>query len=79
MSYAFQLATGRQPQPLELSILHAGYQRHWQHYQKHSQAAKKLIHSGASTPNASLPQDELAALTTIAGLILNLDELVVRE
>lgn len=79
LTYAFQLATGRHPRVEELSILQAGYQRHWQHYQRNANAAKKLIHSGASKPDVALNQAELAALTTIAGLILNLDELIVRE
>lgn len=75
----FRLATSRRPRPAELRILRAGFGRQLQHYRSNRAAAKKLIREGESKPNPRLDAGELAAYTTVAGLILNLDEVVTKE
>ena len=42
-------------------------------------AAKKVVHAGESKPRGVAPDDETAAWTMIANLVLNLDETVNRN
>ncbi|MEX2286126.1 MAG: DUF1553 domain-containing protein [Planctomycetaceae bacterium] len=76
---AFRLSTARKPLPAELTILTQGFRAHVERYQQDHEAAEKLIHTGESKPNTNLDATELAAYTAIAGLILNLDEVVTKE
>ena len=43
------------------------------------EGAKKLIATGESKPDANLPAPELAAQTSLALLLLNLDETLTKE
>lgn len=76
---AFQLVLGRSPSPRELAVLTDGYARHLAFYREHRADAEKLAGQGEYPRNAKLNPVELAACTTIAGLIFNLDETVMRE
>ena len=76
---AFLLVLGRQPSESEQSVLLAGYQRHLAFYQDHQDDAESLTKQGESPRQPDLNLAELAACTTMAGLILNLDESVTRE
>jgi mono/diheme cytochrome c family protein len=75
----FRLATGRMPRPAELGVLLDGYRRHLADYQKDREAARKLTTIGEAPRDAKLGVSELAAYTTLAGVILNLDEVVTKE
>ena len=44
-----------------------------------SEAARKLVSEGDSPPDEKLNVSELAAYTTVASLILNMDETVTKE
>ena len=76
---AFLLVLGRQPNESEQRVLMAGYQRHLAFYQDHQDDAESLTKQGESPRQPDLNVVELAACTTMAGLILNLDESVTRE
>lgn len=76
---AFERVLGRSPQTAELGVLVAGYQRHLAYFQSHSSEASALIKIGEYPVQHDLNPAELAACTTIASLILNLDETVMRE
>lgn len=76
---AFQLVLGRTPHPSELAVLTDGYERHLAYYRDRTADAEKLTAQGEYPKNTKLNQPELAACTTIAGLIFNLDEAVTRE
>jgi hypothetical protein len=76
---AFRLAAGRTPRPAELAILKAGLDGHLAHYRKDKAAARKLVAVGDSKPEPSADVAELAAYTAVAGLVLNLDEVITRE
>ncbi len=67
----------RRPRDAEAKLLLAGLLRHRAHYAKDPDAARKLIGAGES-PVAGDPV-ELAALTAVAGVLLNLDEAITRE
>eukprot|EP00913_Durusdinium_trenchii_P023301 g21879.t1 len=76
ITFAFRAATSRKPSPRELKILTAGLHRHQQSYQRERAAAIKLITTGEAPRNKKLDPADHAAYTTIASVILNLDEVV---
>jgi hypothetical protein len=78
LALAFRLATGRAPQPAELKILRAGFHKHLAHYRRDKAAARKLVSAGEAPRDERLDVSELAAYTTVATLILNLDEVITK-
>jgi mono/diheme cytochrome c family protein len=76
LAYVFRLATARRPDSKELAELVAAYKDHLAVYTKDVAAARKLIAVGESKPDAKLDPSELAAMTMVSNLILNLDEVI---
>jgi poly-beta-hydroxyalkanoate depolymerase len=60
----------------ERQIVQQAYADYLTHYKANPADAKKLIATGASTPDAKLPAPELAAWTMVANQVLNLDEVL---
>lgn len=79
LALAFRLATARKPSELERRILVDGWKRHLERFKKDRPAALKLVNIGEAKRNEKLDVAELAAYTTVAGLILNLDETITKE
>jgi hypothetical protein len=79
LTLAFRLATSRQPRPQELQILVTGWQNHRDRFAKNSEAADKLTKVGELKRPDNLDLAELAAYTTVAGMLLNLDEAITKE
>src|SRR5204863_5292700 len=79
LSYAFRLATARAPSSSELAVLEAGLNARREQYRKDSAAAEKLLTAGEAPLDPALDVVELAAYTTAAGVILNLDEAITRQ
>jgi hypothetical protein len=79
LTLAFRLATARRPRPAELRVLCAGLERHRAHYRKDRRAAQALVNAGEARRNEKIDVAELAAYTAMAGVILNLDEVITRE
>ncbi|MGE3806138.1 MAG: DUF1553 domain-containing protein, partial [Gemmataceae bacterium] len=79
LTYMFRRVLARPPRPLELKILANGYQFHLAEFRKDEAAARQLIEQGESKVDRKIEVAELAAATTIAGLILNLDETITKE
>jgi hypothetical protein len=79
ITLAFQLAAARQPRPLELKILRAGFDEHLAEYREDGKAALKLVSVGEYPRNEKLDVSELAAYTAVASLIFNLDEVITKE
>ena len=79
ISFAFRLATARHPTDAELKVLRAGYDRRLTEYRANIAAAKKLIAVGESPADSALDPSELAACTTLASVILNLDEVITKQ
>ena len=69
----------RWPSAAESSVLLSGYRFHLARYRANGEAAKKLLSIGESSRDEKLDVAELAALTTVSSLILNLDEAITRE
>jgi hypothetical protein len=76
---AFLLATARQPTAEERSILAATWQHHRKTFQGDAAAASALIAIGESPRDPAVDPCDLAAMTMVTSLILNLDEVITKE
>src|SRR5260221_338748 len=79
IGFGFRLATARPPSAPKGALLLGSFQHYLDDFQTHPEAARKLVSAGESTINEKLNVSELAAYTTVASLILNLDETVTKE
>jgi len=79
IDFAFRLATGRIPDPQERAVLAEAAQEALADYRMHSGEAAALLTIGASKSDPKLDPKELAAWTTVASIILNLDETITKE
>jgi len=79
LAYAFRLATSRKPGADEIKVLKEVLDRQLAEFGRDKAAAGKLLGVGSFKAGASLNQSELAAWTTIASMILNLDETVTKS
>ena len=65
--------------PVELELLLASFAEHLADYRDNREAADKLLGVGEFPRDDTLDASEVAAYAAIAGLILNLDEVVTKE
>ena len=79
IAYGFRLCTARHPSEKESALLATSLARFRQQYTADPKAAAQLIATGESKPDPALPAPELAAHTSLALLLLNLDETLTRE
>jgi len=79
VALGFQCVTARRPSPGEENILLANLGRNESKYRKDRDAATKLISVGESKARDDLDPCELAAYTSVASLLLNLDECITKE
>jgi hypothetical protein len=76
LNYAMQVATGRSLTEDEQRLLKGLYEKHLSTFKDDQDAAKALIQTGESPLISEAPPEELASLTMICNLILNLDEVL---
>ncbi|HKS36979.1 MAG TPA: PSD1 and planctomycete cytochrome C domain-containing protein [Verrucomicrobiae bacterium] len=76
--YAFQLATARKPGKAEIKAIHDVLAKQLAEFRANKEAAGKLLSIGEFRAKGGLDESELAAWTTIATMILNLDEVVTK-
>ena len=76
LTYAFEIALSRPPQPEEAAILFDELQAARKRFDGDPAAAGKLLAVGSSPVSDKLSPPELAAWTTLTSLILNLDETI---
>jgi hypothetical protein len=79
IAYAFRLAAARAPTIPEIRLLAAGLQRRLLAFRQDPAAADALLRAGEAPRDMRLDPAELAAYTTTAGVILNLDEVLTRQ
>ncbi|MFM9963895.1 MAG: PSD1 and planctomycete cytochrome C domain-containing protein [Planctomycetaceae bacterium] len=75
----FRRCTSRHLKPNELAVLTRRVESLRELYAHDEPAAKKLIAVGASKASDKLPPADLAAFTSLASLLLNLDETISKE
>lgn len=79
LAYGFRLCTSRLPNEKEAGLLTASLHHFRDQYAGDEASAKKLIATGESKPDPNIPAPELAAHTSLALLLLNLDETLTKE
>lgn len=79
ITYGFKRATGRDIEPAALKQLTAGLTKRIADFRAKPEDAGALITQGASKADAALDATELAAYTTTASVLLNLDRVVTRD
>ncbi len=79
INFAFRLATARTPEPRERAVLLDAARQQVAEYHRHKDNAAKLLTVGDSSYNSRLDPGELAAWTTVASMILNLDETITKQ
>lgn len=79
LKLAFRTTLARVPAAAELDVLRTRYQQHLKHYQAHRDAAEQLVNAGTYPRPVILDVAEHAAWTTVASMLLNLDETITRE
>jgi hypothetical protein len=79
IALGFRCVTARRPTAGEEKILLANLGRNESKYRDDREAATKLISVGESKARGDLDPGELAAYTSVASLLLNLDESITKE
>jgi hypothetical protein len=77
--FAYRLATSRWPTEREAKVLDASLQYFVDRFSNREDAARKFLSMGESPRDPTLDVKELAAYTSIASLILNLDNTISKE
>ncbi|HVF27268.1 MAG TPA: DUF1553 domain-containing protein, partial [Pyrinomonadaceae bacterium] len=75
--YGFRLSVSRRPKEAEVEQLITLYNQQLQHFNKEAGAAEKIVKVSDSIDRATAA--EVAALTMVANVLLNLDETVTKE
>ncbi|HKW65169.1 MAG TPA: DUF1553 domain-containing protein [Candidatus Acidoferrum sp.] len=79
IDFAFKLATARTPDSQERAVLLDSLREFRSSYAQDQSNATKLLSVGETKGDAHLAPRELAAWTTVASMILNLDETVTKQ
>jgi len=79
IAYAFRLAAARKPTKPEIKVLRTLLDGRLKAYRLDRAGAMKLLSVGESALNPKLEIAELAAFTTVASVILNLDETITKQ
>ena len=79
ITFALRQCITRPPTKAEIKALGALYVRQRSQYQNNADAMEQWIHNGRSPIPANLDPVDLAAWTTVANVLLNLDETLTKE
>ena len=79
IAYAFRLATSRNPNSTESQVLADSYRYSMDKFQTKTGSAEKYLSAGEHPRDPKLDVKELAAYTSVASLIINLDETVTKQ
>jgi len=79
LSFGFQAATGRRPHSVEIAVLTRSFEKFRADFAAHPEDAAKLLGLGTSPMDPGIPAADLAAATSVASMILNLDETITKN
>jgi hypothetical protein len=79
LAWAMRAAASRPASEAEVQVLKRGLDRRLAQYKEDPASAEKLLSAGESPRDRTLDMAELAAYTTTASVILNLDETITRQ
>jgi len=79
IAYGHKLVLSRNPEPDVLNLLTDGHRNYLDTYEANPDQANELIAIGASSPSHDIEAPELAAMSVVANVLLNLDETLTKE
>ena len=79
IAYAFRLVTARRPVGAEMAVLRATLNRFRDRFTFDPESARRLVAVGESPAGREIDACELAAYTSVASTVLNLDEAITKE
>ena len=79
LRYGFRLVTGRAPSAVEQQVLHDSLQYHLDYFSDKKNDVAAFLNQGEAHTDPALDARELAAYTSVASLLLNLDEAVTKQ
>lgn len=79
IAYGFRLLCARQPADAEVNVLVASHERFLQMYRDDTKVAERLLSTGDTARDETIPPAQHAAMTMTASLIMNLDETITKE
>jgi hypothetical protein len=79
VEFAFRSVTGRYPSEREHTLLNDAYREYNEEFNGEPEEADKFIRIGESEIDDRLDPTQLAAATTFANVLLNLDEVITKE
>jgi len=79
ITFGHRIVLSRPPQSQTLEILRASYTDHLERYTQEPKNAQALVSIGASKPDENIKSPQLAAMTMVANVLLNLDETVTKQ
>ena len=79
LDWAYRHAVSRNAKPEEVRLLSELHARHRAEFIQDPQAAEKLVQTGEWTLANDIPTAELAAWTSVARVLLNLHETIMRN
>src|SRR5688572_3083492 len=79
IALAFRLVVARKPTSREINVLRDALASYLDEYKANPEAAAKYLNQGESPRDEELDVSELAAYTTLASMILNMDEAITKE
>ena len=79
LNYAFRLLSSRRLTEEELSLMEALYQEEYEKYLKDKAGAKELLQVGDYPRDTSLELPKVAALTVVANMMMNYDEVYTKR
>ena len=77
--HGHRIVLAREPSSVVLAILKRGYQDYLATFTSYPERAEDLANIGASGFDISIEPAQLAAMTTVSNILLNLDETVTKE
>lgn len=78
LTHGFRLLLSRHPKPQELAILRSGYERALKGFKADPESVKSFLAVGDTKADATLDPTQLAAFTSVASTLFNLDEAVTK-
>jgi hypothetical protein len=78
LTRAFRHTLGRVPQPDEIATLQRAYEQQLATFRSDTKAAESLLAVGETKPPETLDKAELAAMTAVANVLLNLNETITK-
>ncbi|MFP6667379.1 MAG: DUF1553 domain-containing protein, partial [Pirellulales bacterium] len=79
ITWVWRQATSRNPAPRETAVVSRLLDKHLRHFREHPQAAQKLLSVGMAPRPDDIPVAELAAWTSVARALMNLNETITRN